>query len=438
MEKRTVAWTVQTGLCTSCGICKGVCPRACISLYRDKGIYLPKIDEKQCINCGLCARVCPGLSFDYEKAAPVDAVSGEVRYSCNAWSRDAQLRHVSASGGVVSTMLEKLLREGAYDAAFCVEGYHYTEQLKTAYQDTESLCGRIAHSAVPKSRYLAVSHEHAAAYICANRDKRVILIGTSCAVRGLLNVIREKRLNRDQYLLIGLFCDQVFNYNVYAYFRDEYAQGNELVGLHFKNKESGGWPGNLKFLYKDGSCCYQDKSARMDAKHYFASERCLYCVDKLNVCADISLGDNYTEENSSALGSNSVLIRTQRGEKAWTQCRDVLEEYPVALDKIRQAQYLSGRIRNLYFGDLKQNEIAGRCGKETEINTGILREEPSKAYRRELDVRRRMLNAGAVYDCNPGELTRQRRLAEKRMKSERAWALPRRVYQKLKRMLKRG
>lgn len=71
--------------------------------------------------------------------------------------------------------------------------------------------------------------------------------------------------------------------------------------FNFKNKDSGGWPGNMKFYFSDGKCVFKNKSERVKIKDYFKPERCVYCVDKLNVFADISLGDNYTDQNSSSL-----------------------------------------------------------------------------------------------------------------------------------------
>lgn len=73
----------------------------------------------------------------------------------------------------------------------------------------------------------------------------------------------------------------------------------------------------MKFIFTDGTVAYQDKAERVKIKNYFMPERCLYCIDKLNVYADISVGDNYTQQDSSLLGSNSVIIRTNIGMTVW-------------------------------------------------------------------------------------------------------------------------
>ena len=354
MDKNNVNISKKTGLCCSCGICKNVCPKKCINYIREKGMYVPVIDNDSCVQCGICTEVCPGIHETYEHKEPKQAVIGEVLGSYNAWSKDPDIRHVSASGGCISTIVSELLNKRAYDVAFMVDTYSYEKQLTTVpIIDVMD----IKNSTLPKSRYLPVSHENAVSYMIENRDKRVILIGTSCALRGLRKVISRFRLNLENYLFLGLFCDKVFNYNVYDYLTDHYSENKTLSSLHFKNKESGGWPGNMKLIFSDGTYTYLDKSIRSELKDFFMPERCLYCVDKLNVSADIAFGDNYTKQNSSKLGSNSVIIRTDQGLRIWKQVCGELEFVPVDMDSICEVQYLDGRLNNLYYGRIKSNRI---------------------------------------------------------------------------------
>lgn len=398
MEYITVSTTVQSKLCTSCGICKGICPKQCISWSRDDGLYLPHIDNEQCIHCGLCASVCPGLGHVYktEKDA-VTTVTGQAMQCFNAWSKDPEVRHNAASGGVVSTLIGTLLTAGAYDVAFCVDSYDYRKQLTTHGYTAETFCSM--HN-TPKSRYLPVSHEETIAYIKNNRDDRVIIVGTPCALRGFEAVFQKLRLNREQYLLIGLFCDRVFNYNLLSYFEDTFCDGKRLSALHFKNKESGGWPGNMKFFPEQGKPFYVSKDERQKVKDYFMPERCLYCVDKLNVCADISLGDNYTGQNSSELGSNSAILRTQRGINAWEIAQKDLAVCPIDLCEIQKAQDLNWRLNNLYCGDLKT-----RCTKSIQnLNPGVPRELNFKIFDQRWHDNLKKVSAGQHYDQSPQKL----------------------------------
>lgn len=427
----TVNTTVQHNLCISCGICKGICSKGSISYRRSQGIYLPEIDESSCISCGLCSSVCPGLGHSYESAkTAVETVTGPVLECHNAWSKNPELRHVSASGGVVSTLIWELLASGAYDGAFCLDSYDYHHQLKTRLYTPEDVIACWDTSNAPKSRYLPVSHEDAIVYMKAHRETRLILIGTSCAIRGLQAAIDRLNLNRTQYLLIGLFCDKVFTYNVISYFEDTYSPDAPLEALHFKNKESGGWPGDMKFFPKSGKPFYRPLADRAKAKAYFMPERCLYCVDKLNACADISLGDNYTGKDESELGSNSVIIRTKIGETAWDAVKDMLEIRDITITDIQKAQAIDIRLSNLYFGDLKVKKI----GNGLDLNKGIPREKENVSFMHDMKIGLKKLRAGAIYDINPAELKKQIRKDNKM--SNPAVRFVKRCYHYIKRKLK--
>lgn len=407
MDPANISFTAENNLCIGCGVCIGVCPMRCIGWKRMKGMYQPVIDLTSCMSCGLCARVCPGLEHRYEEKLDVSAVEGNVLFSCNAWSRFAELRHVSASGGVVSTLVWHLLEEGIYDTAFLVDSYDYRQQLSTKPVNVMNLQDMVS-SSYPKSRYLPVSHENAVTYVKCNRTKKVIFIGTSCAIRGFLSVVEQFHLPRENYLLVGLFCDRVFHYNVVDYYRQpDFCGDKELEKMHFKNKESGGWPGNMKFFFSDGSIVYRDKSERAKLKDYFMPERCLYCIDKLNACADISLGDNYTQQNSSPLGSNSVIIRTDTGMVAWQKTISLLESSEVQIEKIMEAQYVDWRLNNLCYGKLKEQEILRRTGQQIVLNTGVITKRKAQEYWERWNNSLQMLHTGEQYHDHPEELQNQ-------------------------------
>ena len=400
--ENSINWTVQADLCCGCGVCKGVCPKGCISWEQKNGLYVPRIDAQRCVSCGLCAAVCPGLGHAYETCATAEeTVAGPVFASYNAWSRDPQLRHVGASGGVVSTIIRELLAAGKYDGAFCLDSYDYREQLKTRLYTAEEVAACWNDSNAPKSRYLPVSHENAVRYMKENRSARLILVGTSCAVRGLQAAVKKLNLKRENYLFIGLFCDKVFNYNVLPYWQDKYCGGNTLTALHFKNKESGGWPGDMKFFPAGQESFYVPLNDRAKAKAYFMPERCLYCVDKLNACADISLGDNYTGTDESPLGSNSVIIRTDIGAEAWTAAKEKLEIREIDIADIRKAQAVDRRLDNLYCGDLRHPEM--------DLNPGVPREKATATFEQSWKKSLQKLKTGAVYDTDPNVLAKQLR-----------------------------
>ncbi len=374
----TVEENTLNGLCCSCGVCEGACPKQAISMIRNKGMYLPEVNFNKCINCGICAKVCPGFCQEYhisenKKLSAYEAALGLFRECWNAWSKDAEIRHVSASGGVVTTLIKNLLKQNQYDVAFCVQSYNYDSQLTTSCLNAEEFSRQEQEGwKTPKSRYLPVSHSEAIRYILSKQEKKVIITAVPCALQGIANVIRTFHLQRKKYLLIGLFCEKEFQYNLNDYLRMCCkTKGKRLVAFHFKNKDSGGWPGNMKFMYSDGTSEYIDKSCRTNLKGFFQPERCLYCIDKLATQADIALGDNYTGDDESELGSNSVIIRTHAGQIAWENCTEFLEKRTIDIRQIATAAVLEERVKNYGLGELKKQNLQKEGLFVPVLNSGI-------------------------------------------------------------------
>lgn len=400
---KSVAEIRDNNLCCSCGICKNICPVNAIKYIRHNGMYVPEISGA-CVACGKCYKVCPSVQHNYLKSNLHQAMVGGFKFAINAWSKNNDIRHFSASGGVITSIVEFLLSHDYYDCVFSVDTYNYNSQVKTNKCDKTSYnLDYINVQKYTKSRYIPVSHENLIDFILNNRDSKVIIIATSCAVRGILNVIDNFKLNRNNYLLLGLFCDQVFNYNCWEYFNDLLPDScGELSELNFKNKDDGGWPGNMKFSFSDGKYLFKDKSERVKIKDYFKPERCVYCVDKLNVCADISLGDNYTEQNSSPLGSNSVIIRTDLGEKIFGLVSESISYDYIDIDKICVAQYFDGRKKNYEFSLLKNTEL----NNSFQLNS-IMEYDHIPNIIAEYKATLKKLHYGEVYPINRKKLIKQ-------------------------------
>ncbi len=372
-----VLTTAENNLCISCGICEGVCPQKCIKMTEDKGMYYPQMNEK-CVSCGICWEVCPGKGKIRDRESigslTTDDLTGNYIATYNAWSKDEKIRHYGVSGGIVTTLIYNLLKAKEYDAAFVVDTSDYGIYVRTTCIDSNNADRLIDFSderrLVPGSRYIPVGHRDGIEYIISNPTSRVIIVGTSCALRGYINVIDRYRLNRDNYLLIGLFCDSVMSYNVWKYFGQKvFSRNRRLSALLFRTKEREGWPGNCKLIFEDGSYKYLDRRRRIEVKNCFKPERCYYCIDKLNTLSDISVGDNYTKKDSSLDGSNSVIIRTQRGVAAWEKCQDDLEVSISDIEEIYESQGMSEKYVNQQNADFKEKMIYSETKMKIDINS---------------------------------------------------------------------
>lgn len=355
--------TVNKGLCVSCGICAGVCPVACISFHKDRGQYLPQIDNDKCVHCGGCADVCPSSikGEDYEKYAQLNGCEWReetVLYGADigcfsTYCKDSEIREKAVSGGIVTLLVLRLLAEGLYDSAFLVGENRYEGQVESGrYTAGMPLDG------TQKSRYVPVSHAETIRYMKKYPEEKLIITGTSCAVHGILRVIDRLQLERSNYLLLGLFCDRCERDSIVDYFKGKRPK-KRVTGFYFRTKEQAGWPGNVKIEYEDGSAEFFPAQERMRVKEIFQLKRCIYCCDKLNQFADISLGDDYANHKGSMQvnGRNLVVLRTQAGKKAWEIIQNDMISEPVSMEDIRRAQGVQKRENNCTYAVLAREEL---------------------------------------------------------------------------------
>lgn len=343
MDKKTqnIDRTTEDGLCTSCGICAAVCPVSCIRFERRNETYLPVIDHDKCIRCGKCLRICPGYSYTYDTRMEIEPVC------FSAQAKDKKLLKHASSGGLVTAMVRKLLRDGQYHTAFLVLDYDYENQL-----ETKPFYGEDRLQRTQQSRYLPVSQERAVRYILDNPSEKVIFVGTGCAVHGLCNALKEAGSSRENILILGLFCDQTMTYSIYEYLKRFKPWNSPVKALHFRDKRAGGWPGNIRMEFQNGTHVHLPANERMMVKEFCKQKRCLYCMDKLNVEADLSVGDNYTKKDDSAEGSSSLIIRTASGQKAWEYCQEEFFVFRAEYQDIVSSQHLEKKLENQRMNNL--------------------------------------------------------------------------------------
>jgi len=115
---------VDSGLCTGCGTCVGVCAARAISMDYEADEPVPILTGK-CINCGICYDVCPGkyiplpeLDKDFlGKVRDFEVVHLGVYKCCSrGYAKDEDIRSLSSSGGMISSLLICALEEKIIDA----------------------------------------------------------------------------------------------------------------------------------------------------------------------------------------------------------------------------------------------------------------------------------------------------------------------------------
>lgn len=344
------------GLCCGCGICAAVCPQKCIVMsIQSNGATEPTI-SRDCISCGVCISVCPQV-FDKKKVEAFPRMLGDKNtaksYEDKAFlvqSKDSSILSESTSGGFATTIIHEMLDSGEYSSAFVVDTYKYDTVVHSARITAESKANR-----TPKSRYIQVDHEKEVEYILAHRDERIIFVGTPCYFYGLEKVITQYSLNRENYLLIGLFCDKTMTSHVWDYFNHCFAN-EQLKELYFRTKENSRWPGDVCLVTEKNGKTYLPRKERIGVKEYFAPECCLYCADKLNAYADFSIGDNYIKGKQDNRGSNCLIVRTERAHRLWNVYGEKFSFESCSVEEIEKSQNIYSRDTNLRYLAFSQKE----------------------------------------------------------------------------------
>lgn len=372
---------VPEELCISCGMCQGVCPLSCIDMLRNKqGQYIPQINRDICVNCGKCFSICPGKGINlqeiyktiYEKEM-VDVFHGNYHAVINCAAKDKEVLKKATSGGVVTTLVEKLLQDEKYQIAFLVDTYNYEQQISVkAYQKGDVFTNTF------KSRYIPVSQAAMVRFCIENPNEKVIIVGTGCIVESFCKLLIENKLNRKNYFIIGLFCNSVLNYNSWEYFSRMLKE--PLKELRYREKSD-----RRHYFY--GTICLEGNKGRrklinpgkkMLVKPYLTMEKCIYCFDRLNVLADISVGDNNTKSGDGS--SCSVIIRTEIGKQIMKHYEALFDCLDTELERVSKSQQIKlveqqYRFAKIYSLNKKMDILCGMndCGNE-KVSTSDLNE----------------------------------------------------------------
>lgn len=346
----TVEKTVALDLCVSCGICKEACPKNAIELKFVKGQYIPLIKAQKCNSCKLCLKVCPGIEVDYndlydldKKDLPENIFTGYALECYTAYSTDEFKRVNGASGGVVTTLITKLLSNSTYKGAFVLPKVKMDSSLaKLVYTQNEEDIRNAS-----RSKYLPVSVENV-----VKRGKELdsaIIVGTPCHIHGIKKYMKLYNINISKFLFLGLFCEKTLNYNLLDFYDWKYGKGRKVKDFYYRHKGKDGWPGHTKMVFDNCDELFVDRKIRMGIKKFFQLNRCFFCIDKLNQFADISFGDCYIKGEETELGQSSVVVRTERGKKALDSVRSSLNMKEVNISAVIKSQKIEKKVDNMIY-----------------------------------------------------------------------------------------
>jgi len=322
-EKKTIAEVVENGLCTGCGTCAGICPVSAVEMVvnEQKGIYVPKLIDNKCNQCGLCLEACPGYSTDFSHLnleiygkEPENTLLGNYIGCYLAHAADHEVRHNSASGGLVTSLLIFALEQGLIDGALV------TRMKRDNPLEPESFMARTKEDILEasKSKYCPVPTNIALKEILKEEGK-FAAVGLPCHIYGIRKAESVNTKLRERIILhFGIFCSHTDSFKGTEFLFSKLGiRREEVTGISYRG---GGWPGGIQINLTNGTQkCILNQSplwSTIFSSFFFSPSRCLLCNDVTNELTDISFGDAWLPEimATEREGKSIVIARSAQGE----------------------------------------------------------------------------------------------------------------------------
>ncbi|RKY36074.1 MAG: hypothetical protein DRP78_04560 [Candidatus Omnitrophota bacterium] len=342
-------------LCIGCGFCAAACPTGALKMiWSDSCSWKPSVDKQRCINCGKCQETCPFQSENHVQwfDSFFEKQEFEGLDNCDTyagWNKDKQLRKKSPSGGVLTELLKKMLKNGDIDCVVapvrqsaCIGKPHNIVKLLKTDEEIDSSRG---------SFYESVCYDKALQRL-SEKNLSAVLVGTPCVLRAL-ELASVKLKNLVKYTA-GIMC----SHNTTGNFMDCLARQNgikkkDAYSANLRAKDSSMQTANdyfNTFYSKDAVLSHRNrfssKFTSMWRKYFFAQECCFYCPDFFASTADISVKDAWGKYSDDPRGKTVIVSRNQ---KINLMLRQLALDDKISLQRISQREVFDSQPETAVF-----------------------------------------------------------------------------------------
>jgi len=324
MRKSNLSYFLLSDLCTSCGVCAGICPTDCISMVETVDGFHALINQSQCLTkCDICFNICPPLNRWYTETQVNEY--NKIRYGpiCGpyinlytGWSNDPAIRRRGASGGLATHIVKFLFKNEEIDSAILVRGKKDAPLYLESYLALD--VNDIYQGA--KSKYQLVPFDKSLQEARIKKVKRLAIVGLPCHIQAVHRIQKYGGFLKNRVAIkIAIFCGHNVTKGFLRFFI-------EKEGLHEKDiinvtYRQGNWYNfdMVTFKTKDKIIRLPFRTSYLNAvwKGYlFSQKACAFCPDLVGESADISLGDAWLPKFSgNKEGLSLCLTKSKKGQK---------------------------------------------------------------------------------------------------------------------------
>lgn len=333
-------------LCTSCGMCVGICPTGAVGILKNKySQYIPVFDEEKCTKCNKCIKSCPGIDIINSQQSGI----GVFQKNFLACSSDKSQRSAGSSGGVITALSSWMLSEGIIEKAI---------MLNSTGSPINSEIGIITSAG---SVMQCSSSKYVAYPICeaiCEFNENTLITTLPCQSRAM------NKARKNKGYIFGLFCSKAYTSDLIRYVSTQ--ESIKLEDIQTINYRKGSWPGqvaidtiNRKIRIPINRSYY----TAISNGYFFTIQGCLLCPDYFNENADISFGDpwGFKMDQELLLGKTVVIVRSSKGLEL---IEGAISNKIIIAEEITEKQVINGHQGGVYF---KKRSIGLRLKKFEEM-----------------------------------------------------------------------
>lgn len=350
--------------CCGCNACGDACPKGAISYTVDsEGFWYPETNKELCVDCGICEKICPCIAECNSKK------TNKTEPECYAAEhKSIEVIFQSTTGGMFSALADVVYAEKGYvGGAIHNNDFSVSHFLSHSREDLVKLRRSKDLQSNAEGFYKDVKN-------ALDTGNKVLVCGVPCQIAGLLNYLKK---DYENLITIDLICAGVNSPLVWRKYLDyiEEINGSRIVWTENKSKEYGWKNLTQKFVFEDGNEYFDTRKTSLFTQGYIESH--LYCRPSCYECkfkgfprvADITIGDywgisNFSKDHESDMGTNLVLINSQKGEEFFAKAKKRVNYEKTPLDwallgnpaLLKPISILSDK-RETFFEDLRNNRF---------------------------------------------------------------------------------